>query len=277
MTSPTDLISNPPRPHRRIAVATGAAGVVAGLALGVTGLASAAGSSPTPANSGAIAPKTSPDGDGRHGPGRMHGHGPGGRGGLVTSVAGDTVTVDTPRGNQTITLNASTTYFDGQTKATRSVLAAGEIIGVRLVDPAAAKPVAKEILVLPAHVEGWVAKVDGATITLTDPAGFTRTVTTGSATAYRKDGAAGTAADVKVGVFIRAAGKVAGDGTTLTASRIGTGAPGRHGMMPGGGHDGGPGAGAGGPGAGGPDASAGAGGPDASAGDPRDGGPGGSA
>ena len=263
MTSPTDLISNPLRPHRRIAIATGAAGVVAGLALGVTGLASAAGSSPTPtsANAAAIAPKTSPDGDGRHGPGRMHGHGPGGRGGLVTSVAGDTVTVDTPRGTQTITLNASTTYYDGQTKATRSVLATGEIIGVRLVDPAAAKPVAKEIAVLPAHVEGWVAKVDGATITLTDPAGFTRTVTTSSATAYRKDGAAGTAAEVEAGVFIRAAGKVAGDGTTLTASRIGTGAPGRHGMMPGGRHDGG----------------RGAGGPGANAGDPRDGGPGGSA
>ena len=259
MTSPTDLISNPARPHRRIAIATGAAGVVAGLALGVTGLASAAGSSPTPApsKSGAVAPKTDPDGDGRHGPGRMHRHehGPGGRGGLVTSVAGDTVTVDTPRGSQTITLNASTTYYDGRTKATKSVLAAGEIIGVRLVDPAAAKPVARQIVVLPAHVEGWVAKVDGATITLTDPAGFTRTVTTSSATTYQKDGAAGTAAEVKAGVFIRAAGKVAGDGTTLTVSRIGTGSPGRPEMMQGGGFDGGPGdsaPGVGAPGDGGP-------------------------
>ncbi len=271
MTSPTDLISNPARPHRRIAIATGAAGVVAGLALGVTGLASAAGSSPTPTPSkpGAVAPRTHPDGDGRHGPRRMHGHGPGGRGGLVTSVTGNTVTVDTPRGSQTITLNASTTYYDGRTKATTSVLAAGEIIGVRLVDPAAAKPVAKQIVVLPAHVAGWVAKVDGATITLTDPAGFTRTVTTSSATTYQKDGAAGTAAEVKAGVFIRAAGKVAGDGTTLTASRIGTGSPGRPGMMPGGGFDGAP--GAGGPGAGGP----GAGGPGASG--PDAGGPGGDA
>ncbi len=253
MTSPTDLISNPARPRRRIAIATGAAGVVAGLALGVTGLASAASSSPTPSKSGAVAPRTDPDGDGRHGPGRGHGHGhghehgPGGRGGLVTSVAGDTVTVDTPRGSQTITLTGSTIYTDGRTKATRSVLAAGEIIGVRLVDPAAAKPVAQEIVVLPAHVEGWVGKVDGATITLTDPAGFTRTVTTSSATTYQKDGAAGTAAEVKVGVFIRAGGKVAGDGTTLTASRIGTGSPGRPGMMPGGGFDRGP--GDGGPGA----------------------------
>ena len=241
MTSPTDLISSPARPHRRIAIATGAAGVVAGLALGVTGLASAASTpTPTPSKSGAVAPKTDADGDGRHGPGRMHGHGPGGRGGLVTAVAGDTVTVNTPRGSQTITLNASTTYYDGQTKATKSILAAGEIIGVRLVDPAAAKPVAKQVVVLPAHVDGWVSKVEGATITLTDPAGFTRTVTTSSATTYSKDGAAGTAAEVKAGVFIRAAGKVAGDGTTLTASRIATGSPARPGMMPGGGFDGGP-------------------------------------
>ncbi len=249
MTTPTDLISTPARPHRRIAIATGAAGVVAGLALGVTGLASAASTpTPTPSNSGAAAQQTDPDGNGRHGHGRMHGNG---RGGLVTAVTGDSVTVDTPRGSQTIALTTSTSYYDGQTKATKTVLAAGEIIGVRLVDPAAAKPVAKQIVVLPAHVDGWVSKVDGATITLTDPAGFTRTVTTSSATTYQKDGAAGTAA-VQVGVFVRAAGKVAGDGTTLTASRIATGSPARSGMKPGGGLEDAPGAGShrdGGPGA----------------------------
>ena len=156
MSSPTDLISSAARPHRRIAIATGAAGLVAGLALGVTGLASAASGTPTPtAATGAAAPQagTHMDGDHRRGPGR--GHGPDGRGGLVTAVAADSITVDTPRGSKTISLDSSTTYYDGKTKATKAVLAAGEIVGVRLVDPAAAKPVAKVVVVRPAHVEGW--------------------------------------------------------------------------------------------------------------------------
>ena len=236
MSSPTDLISSPPRPHRRIAVATGAAGLVAGLALGVTGLASAASGTPTPtASTGAAAPRagTDMDGDHRRGPGR--GHGAGGRGGLVTAVAADSITVDTPGGSKTISLDSSTTYYDGKTKATKAVLATGEIVGVRLVDPAAAKPVAKVVVVRPAHVEGWVSKVDSGTVTLTDTGGFTRTVTTSSATTYRKDGAAGTAADITKGTFVRAAGKVASDGTTLAATQITTGHPAR--PAAGGAHD----------------------------------------
>ena len=234
--SETALPRSTPRPRtgRRIAVATGAAGLVAGLALGVTGLASAAGtptpSAPSGATGGQDVGATGPQDRGARGPGFGHrGHGGpgrhGGRGGLLTAVSAGSLTVDTRDGVKTVTTNAATKYFQGATASTHAVLAAGEIVAVRLVDRTASNPVAAAVVVLPAHVEGWVASVGEGSFTLTDPAGFTRTVTTSAATTYRKDGATGSAAELVKGAFVRASGTVAADGTTLVAGMVATGHP----------------------------------------------------
>jgi hypothetical protein len=96
---------------------------------------------------------------------------------------------------------------------------------VQLVDPKATKPVAKQVTVLPAHLEGWVTAIAGSTLTVTDDSGFTRKVSTTATTTYTKDGKAATAAAVTVGSFLGAGGAVDADGTTLDATMITLGRP----------------------------------------------------
>lgn len=211
---------------KRTGIIAASAGLAAGLALGLTGLASAAGSSsatPSPrASSGAVAP---PFERGR-GFGHDDGRGPrAGAAGRVTSVSGSSLTVDTPQGSKTFGLTGSTRYFIGRTAATQAAVTVGEIVGVRPVDPKATPLVAAAVRVVPAHLTGWVTKVDGSTVTLTDVSGFTRTLTTSSGTTYTKDGATATSSVLVTGAFIHAVGQVAQDGTTLTAEHVAVGRP----------------------------------------------------
>jgi hypothetical protein len=150
-----------------------------------------------------------------------------GTNGLVTAVDADSLTVQTPDGAKTVALTSSTTYYVGRTAATKSAVAVGKVVHVRLSDPQATKPVAAVVTVVPAHVAGWVTSVSGSTITLTDVSGFTRTVTTSSSTTYVKDGTTATSAIVTKGAFVRAVGSVDSDGTTLDATRVATGHPAR--------------------------------------------------
>jgi hypothetical protein len=209
----------------RWAVTAGSVGLAAGLALGVTGLSSAASPSPSPsAQERHRSDRPFPDGmrpEFRRG---LRGDG-----GLVSALTDDSITVRTPDGSKTVALNGSTTYYDGRTKTTKSAVQVGDVVHVRLVDPRASKPVAAVVVVLPAHLEGWVTKADGSTITVTDPSGFTRTVRTSGSTTYEKDGTTATASAVTVGTFVHAVGKVDADGTTLDATRVSTGRPQRHG------------------------------------------------
>jgi hypothetical protein len=85
--------------------------------------------------------------------------------------------------------------------------------------------VAATVVVLPAHLAGWVTAKDGDVLTITDHDGFTRTIRTSSATTVTKDGANSSLAAITVGSFVRALGDVAGDGTTLNAERIVLGEP----------------------------------------------------
>ena len=210
-------------------LALGAAGVVAGVALGLTGFAGAATPSPSPSN-GQAQPDQKQRFD-RHGPGgrgfgfrggRMAGYG-----GLVTSIDSDSLTVATPRGSETVALNASTTYYVGTTKASRSAVTKGSVVAVRVADPKATKKVAAVVSVLPAHLSGWVTKVDSDEITITDPDGFTRIIRTSSSTTYEKDGASASRSVITVGSLIRAAGKVDDNGTTLDADKVVVGRPGK--------------------------------------------------
>lgn len=201
------------------------AGLVGGLALGVTGLAQAADPSPdTSSGPGQVLREKMHDRMGMPG-GRMDRPMRGGYGGLVTAIDGDSITVRTPRGTETLGLTGSTTYYEGPTRATRSAVDTGEVVHVRVIDPQATKKVAAVVTVVPAHLGGWVTAVSDSTITITDHNGFTRTIRTSSSTTYLKDGQTATRSAVKVGTMVRAVGEVASDGTTLQASRVATGSP----------------------------------------------------
>ncbi|MFN2539162.1 MAG: DUF5666 domain-containing protein [Mycobacteriales bacterium] len=197
---------------KRTAAVAAVIGLATGLGLGITGIAGAVDGKPSPR----------PHADRPHpGPGhpdRFPGpRGEKGRaGGIVTAVGADSITVARPRGSRTITLTDSTSYFDGKDPASKSVLRVGAVVRVRLVDPRAAKPVAKTVVVLPARLAGLVTKVDGSTLTIVDRDGFTRTI---------RSSQAGT---VKVGQFVFAVGKVAADGTTLEARSLQVGRPKQH-------------------------------------------------
>jgi hypothetical protein len=204
---------------KRWALTAGAVGLVAGLALGATGLASAVTPSP-PSDKGERV---------------MRGHLPPGvkklirahRGaaGLVTGISASSISLRTPFGAKTFDLNGSTEFFEGKTKATRSAVQVGEVVRVVLEDPEASEKLASTVIVLPAHLGGYVTAVDGSTVTLTDRSGFTRKLTTNSTTKVTKDGEDATLAAITVGSFLRATGKVASDGTTLEASRVSVGVP----------------------------------------------------
>jgi hypothetical protein len=216
----------------RWAVAAGSAGLAAGLALGVTGFATAASPEPSPSSPTATAADR-PFG-GMHRDRGMHLRG---AGGLVTAVDADSVTLSTPDGSKTVALTSSTTYYVGRTAATKAAVTVGKVVHVRLADPRATKPVASVVVVVPAHVAGWVSSVSGSTVTVTDVSGFTRTIRTSSSTTYVKDGTTATSSILTKGAFVRAVGTVDADGTTLVASRVATGRPDR-GDGPGDGPDG---------------------------------------
>jgi hypothetical protein len=196
---------------KRTAAVAAVVGLATGLGLGITGIAGAVGGTPTPSPSlrpHADRPHGGPDMPGRRGFGgieRLHGNR---SGGIVTAVGANSITVALPRGSRTITVNSATTYFEGRAKATKGAVRVGEVVGIRLVDPGATTPVAKTVVVLPAHLAGLVTKVDGTTITIVDRGGFTRTIH-----------ATGTPA-VKAGQFVAAVGTVDADGTTLDATSV---------------------------------------------------------
>jgi hypothetical protein len=209
---------------KRWSLVAGSAGLVGGLALGVTGLASAVSPSPSPGTSGSGSGlgSTSDERPLDHAKGER---GLGRAGGLVSAVTSSSLTVRTPDGTKTIALNNATTYANGRASATRSIIKVGGLVFVKLVDPQAAAPVAAAVTVLPAHLGGFITKVDGGTVTIVDESGFTRTLTTTSATTYEKDGAKATSSILAVGALVRALGTVDADGTTLDAVTISMGRP----------------------------------------------------
>jgi hypothetical protein len=201
--------------------------MAAGVALGLTGFAGAATPSPSPSDG-----QAQPDQKQRlerHGPGGkgfgFRGERMGGYGGLVTAIDSDSLTVNGPGGSQTITLNGSTDYYVGKTKSTRSAISKGDVVHVRVADPRATKKVASVVTLVPAHLSGWVTKVDSDEITITDHDGFTRTIKTSGSTTYEKDGATATRSAITVGTLVHAVGAVDDNGTALDAERVSVGMP----------------------------------------------------
>jgi hypothetical protein len=206
---------------RLIGVSAAGTGLFAGLALGVTGLANAASSTTTsPSTSGSA----SVAGQGHHG--KHHGDRDGrGAGDLVTAVSGNTITLDTPSGVETVTVTPASVYKHGQGTALLADVKPNEIVRVRFLDPTAAAPVAKSVRIELARADGYVTAVNGTSFTVIGRDGFARTVQESSTTVYRDAGAAGSPSEVRVGTLVRAEGNLDANGTTLTATRIGTRMP----------------------------------------------------
>ncbi len=218
---------------RLVAVTAAGTGLAAGLLLGVTGLASAAptSGSTTTAASGGPAQHAGKHGGKGHREGREHHR----AGALVTAVNGNTLTLDTPRGVQTVTLAAATRYQHGAAADALADVHAGEIVQVALVDPTATSPVAKTVRIELAHEAGYVQSANGSTVTIIDGNGFTRAVQENPTTSYRTNGATGSPSDVTVGRYIRVQGNVDANGATLDASKIAVGMGKRPARIPAGG------------------------------------------
>jgi len=223
---------------RLIGVSAAGTGLVAGLALGITGLANAASSSTTTSPSKSASASVA--GHGHHGK-HHRDRDRRGAGDLVTAVSGNTLTLDTPGGVKTVTVTPATVYKHGRGTASLADVKPNEIVRVRFVDPTAAAPVAKSVRIELARADGYVTAVNGTSFTVIGRDGFARTVQESSTTVYRNAGSAGSPSEVTVGKLVRAEGNIDANGTTLDATRIGTGMPPR--MRPGAGT--GPGSGTG--------------------------------
>jgi hypothetical protein len=206
---------------RLIGAGVAGTGLVAGIALGVTGVASA---STNTATSPAQLASASVAGQPQHGKHR-DGEDRHGAGDLVTAVSGNTLTLDTPAGVKTVTVTPATVYRRGMGTASLADVKLNEIVRVRFVDPTATALVAKSVWIELARADGYVTAVNGTSFTLIGRDGFARTVQESSTTVYRNAGAAGSPTEVTVGKLIRAEGNVDANDTTLDATRIGTGIP----------------------------------------------------
>jgi hypothetical protein len=102
-------------------------------------------------------------------------------------------------------------------------LAVGQHVGIQLSSSDATTAVNIDIQ-LPVLV-GTVTGVNGDTITITDPQGFTRTIVVDSSTSYSKSSGTASLSDVRVGSEISAEGAVDANGTSLAAASVHVGLP----------------------------------------------------
>jgi hypothetical protein len=153
-------------------------GLIAGIALGVTGVASASTSAATsPAQSGSANVAGQPHHGKHRGGGDRHEAGD-----LVTAVSGNTLTLDTPGGVKSVTVTPTTVYKRGMATASLADVKPNEIVRVRFVDPTAPALVAKNVRIELARADGYVTAVNGTAFTLIGRDGFARTVQESSAT-----------------------------------------------------------------------------------------------
>lgn len=75
------------------------------------------------------------------------------------------------------------------------------------------------------HIGGEVLTVDGSTVTVKDPDGFTRTIALASDAKVTKDGSTSSVAAITKGTHIEATGTVDANGTTLDATSVTIGMP----------------------------------------------------
>ena len=190
--------------------------VAATTALGVGQVAGGAGiasvtSSPTPRNSTTSRSTTPPN------PANF-------AGGTVTAVSSTSITVDEWSGtSNTYAITSATTFSEGPTTITASALAVGQHVGIQVSSTDATTATIIDIQ-LPVLV-GTVTDVNGDTVTITDPEGFSRTIIVDSTTSYTKSSGTASLSDVSMGSEISAEGTVDANGTSLDASSVHIGVP----------------------------------------------------
>ena len=153
-----------------------------------------------------------------------------GQGGYVTAVTATSVTVQRWNGTTTTyALTTTTLYTEGKMPSTFASLVVGDRVNIQTspTDPTAATLVNVEL----AELFGKVTAVNGETITITDPQGFSRTILASTATTFTVGGAAGTLANVTVGSKIVAQGTIDTNLTTLDALSIKVGTAGTMGTI----------------------------------------------
>ncbi len=150
--------------------------------------------------------------------------------GTVTAVTDSSLTLATRDGTKvTVKVTSSTTYQLGKNKADKSALKVGMQAVASGSKAADGTLTATSVTLKASQLAGTVAAVSGTTITVTVRDGTKITVKTTSSTTYRAAGAKDvTLADVKVDMWIVAAG-IRNDDGSFTASAVGVAAAGKHG------------------------------------------------
>jgi hypothetical protein len=229
----------------RVALVTGAAGVLALGALGIGDLvvqatAGTSGSHPREALATSSSAGTAP----RYGRPRRLGGPLGPAGGLwrlgslggppalggvgtVTAVSASTVTIRTAAGaTRTIDTNSATRYYTMLTPSPRSALRAGDRVAVLgrpaarpMAGPSSARSAAV-VVVLEPYAIGTVVSATLSRIVVRDAGGLERYVLVGTTTAYEEAGTAVSRSALAPGEEILAYGHAAADPTELSASHV---------------------------------------------------------
>jgi len=145
--------------------------------------------------------------------------------GTITAVSGSTITLtERNSATQQVVVDASTSFLKaGQSASLADVTVGSQIMANGTLNSDGSLKAEQVVIQLP-EAHGTVSKVEGATITLSDPRGNRQiTVVTNSSTKFyvvTQPGAAQTAAslsDIATGKNIEAEGTMDANGTTLTA------------------------------------------------------------
>jgi hypothetical protein len=141
----------------------------------------------------------------------------------ITAIDGSSLSLKTEDGwTRTITVTDKTTITKGGATIALGDLAVGDSIRFRQEKASDGSYTVTAIVVVLPTVVGEITKIDGDTITVTQPGGTTATIHVDSGTTYRLaggTGGAGSLSDLKVGMVIAAEGTQRSDGS-LDASSV---------------------------------------------------------
>jgi hypothetical protein len=142
---------------------------------------------------------------------------------VVPSANATTLTVEDLQGHKySFVVATSTKYlYANGSSATASDAAPYHVVVVTGTAPTTSggNPVASTVVIQLAEVEGIVKSDSGGTLTVVDTEGFTRQISTSSATCTQRR-ATVACGSIAAGSVVAARGTIASDGTTLDASRI---------------------------------------------------------
>lgn len=219
-TTPTTEVAARPASVARIGLIGAVAAAVIGAAILI------AGATATPVGTLAAANRTpqaaidlagrGPGGDDKAGVG---GHGFGGI--TITAISGSNISLQTVDGwSRTIAIASDTSLTKGTATIKLSDLKVGdEVRFAQKRQTDGSFTITKLSVVLP-HAGGTVTAVSGSSITVTQRDGSTATIKVSSSTTYEVGGTTGKAlGDVKVGMFVGAAGMLNTDGS-LSATAV---------------------------------------------------------